>query len=97
MASSVVKGLVSGGEKFASGAKNVDHFFRSLSFVGGKRITCCNRFRIDSAVALIAIRRDAGEDAEQWKNGLGNLNQQPRTHHIGRTYAKNIPTLQFVE
>ncbi len=30
----------------------------------GGRITCCNLFQIDSAAALIAIRRDAGEEAE---------------------------------
>jgi len=29
----------------------------------GGRITCCNQFRIDSAAALITIRRDAGEGA----------------------------------
>jgi TolB-like protein/DNA-binding winged helix-turn-helix (wHTH) protein/Tfp pilus assembly protein PilF len=28
----------------------------------GQRVTCCYRFRVESAAALIAIRRDAGEE-----------------------------------
>ncbi|MFT5140808.1 MAG: hypothetical protein ACI9CB_002473, partial [Rhodothermales bacterium] len=31
------------------------------------------------------------------RSDIAHLNHQPRHNNVGRTYAKNIPTLQFVK
>jgi TolB-like protein/Tfp pilus assembly protein PilF len=63
----------------------------------GKRVTCCNRFRIESAAALIAIRRDAGEDAEAAELLAAISDNVRRYHQAGIAGTKLIFSVDFEE
>jgi TolB-like protein/Tfp pilus assembly protein PilF len=63
----------------------------------GGRITCCSRFRIDSAAALIAIRRSAGEDAEAAELLAAIRDNVRRYHQAGIIGTKLIFSVDFEE
>lgn len=63
----------------------------------GGRITCCSRFRIDSAAALIAIRRNAGEDAEAGELLAAIRDNVRRYHQAGIVGSKLLFSVDFEE
>jgi len=63
----------------------------------GKRVTCCNRFRIESAAALIAIRHDAGEDAEAGELLAAISDNVRRYHQAGIAGSKLDFSVDFEE
>jgi adenylate cyclase len=63
----------------------------------GERVTCCNRFRIDSAAALITIRRNAGEDAEAGELLAAIRDNVRRYREAGITGSKLIFSVDFEE
>jgi hypothetical protein len=63
----------------------------------GERVTCCNRFRIDSAAALITIRRNAGEDAEADELLAALRDNVQRYRQAGITGSKLVFSVDFEE
>jgi len=63
----------------------------------GGRITCCNRFRIESAAALITIRRDAGEDVEADELLAAIRDNVRRYHEAGIIGSKLVFSVNFEE
>ncbi len=63
----------------------------------GERITCCNRFRIDGAAALIAILRDAGEDTATGVLLAAIRENVRRYHQAGIGGTKLVFSVDFEE
>jgi TolB-like protein len=62
---------------------------------GGELVTCCNRFRIDSAAALIAILHNAGEDDEANEILTAIRDNVRRYHQSGVTGSKAVFSVDF--
>jgi len=65
--------------------------------LSGRRITCCNQFRIDSAAALISIRRDAGEEAGASELLAAIRDNVRRYHQAGIAGSKKVFSVDFEE
>ena len=63
----------------------------------GGRVTCCNRFRIESAAALITIRRDAGKDEDVGELLVAISDNVRRYHQAGIAGTKLIFSVDFEE
>jgi tetratricopeptide (TPR) repeat protein len=62
---------------------------------GGGRVTCCNRFRIYSAAALISIRREAGEETTELLEAIRD--NVRRYHQAGIAGTKLTFSVDFEE